>query len=45
MVLVDLTVNGGGDLLMTVLGDVLVDYGRGDRLVNGGVIVASLVPV
>ena len=45
VILVDLTVDGGGGLLMTVLGDVLLDYGRGDLLVHGGVIVTGLVPV
>ena len=45
MVLVDLTVDGGGGLLMTVLGDVLVHDGWGDLLVDGGVMVTCLVPV
>ena len=45
VVLVDFTVDGGGGLLMTVLGDVLVDYGRGDLLVHGSVIVTGLGPV
>lgn len=45
VVLVDLTVDGGSSLLMAVLGDALVDYGRGDLLVNGGVIVTGLAPI
>ena len=45
MVLVDLTVDGGGGLLMTVLGDVLVHDGWGDLLVDGGVMMTCLAPV
>lgn len=45
VVLVNLTVDGGSSLLMTVLGNILVDYGRGDLLMNGGVIVTGFGPV
>lgn len=45
VILMDLTVDGGRSLLMAMLGDVLVDYGRGDLLVNGGVIVTGLAPM
>lgn len=45
VVLVNLTVDGGSSLLMTVLGNIFVDYGRGDLLMNGGVIVTGLAPV
>ena len=45
MVLVDLTVDGRGGLLMTVLGNVLIHDGGGDLLVDRGVMVTSLVPV
>lgn len=45
VILVDFTVDGSGGLLMTVLGDALIDYGRGDNLVDGGVIMTGLAPV
>lgn len=45
VILVDLTVDGGGGLFVTVLGDILLHYSRGDLLVDGGVIVTGLVPV
>ena len=44
MVLVNLTVNGSGDLFMLVLLDGLVHDGRGNLLVDGGVMVTRLVP-
>ena len=45
MVLVDLTVDGSGGLLVTLLDDVLVDDGGSNLFVDSGVMVTSLVPV
>ena len=45
MVLMDLTIDGSGGLLVTLLDDVLVHDGGSNLLVNGGVMVTSLVPV
>ena len=45
MVLVDLTIDGSGGLLVTLLDDVLVDDGGSNLFVNSGVMVTSLVPV
>lgn len=44
VVLVHLTVDGGLDVLMAVLGDFLLNDGRSDLLVDGGVMVTGLVP-
>lgn len=44
VVLVHLTVDGGLNFLMTCLLDGLVHDGRGNPLVNGGVMVTRLVP-
>lgn len=45
MVLVDLTIDGSRGLLVTLLNDGLVHDGGSNLLVNGGVVVTSLVPV
>ena len=45
VILVDLTVNGGRGLLMTLFDDVLLHHGRCYFLVNGGVMVTGLAPV
>ena len=45
MVLVNLTVDGSGSLFVTLLDDSLVHNCRSNFLVNGGVMVTSLVPV
>lgn len=44
VVLVDLFVDGGHDLLVLLAGDGLVDNGRGDLLVDSGVMVTRLGP-
>jgi hypothetical protein len=44
MVLVDLTINGGLSLLMTLLDNVLLNNGRSNLLVDCGVMMTSLVP-
>lgn len=45
VVLVNLLVNGGLDVLVLGTVDGLVGHGRGNLLVNGGVVVARLRPV
>ena len=45
MVLMDFTVDGGRGLFVTLLDDVLVHDGGSNLLVDGGVMVTSLVPV
>lgn len=44
VVLVDLTVNGGGGLLMTGLDNSLVNDGGSDLLVHSGIVVTGLGP-
>lgn len=44
VVLVDFTIDGGGGLLVTGFDDSLVDDSGCHFLVNGGVMVTSLVP-
>ena len=44
MVLVDLTIDGGSSLLVTLLTDGLLHDGWSNLLVHGGVMVTSLVP-
>ena len=44
MLLVHLAVDCGLSLLMTLLDDLLIHHGRGDFLVDCGVMVTSLVP-
>ena len=44
VILMDLTVNGGGSFFVTVLGDSLVGYRGSHLFVNGGVMVSSFGP-
>ena len=44
VILVDLAVNGSLSLFMTVLGHILIDNCWSDLLMNGGVVMTSLVP-
>lgn len=45
VVLVNLTVDDGLSLFMTLLNDVLVDHGWGDFLVDSGIMLTGLGPV
>ena len=44
VVLVDLSVDSGGSLFMTLLDDLLLYDGWGNFLMNGGIMVSSLGP-
>lgn len=45
MVLMHFTVDGGGGLFVTVLGNVFLDNGWSNLLMDSGVMVTSFVPV
>ena len=45
VVLMDLTIDGGGSLLMTLLNDVLVGHGGCHLLMDSGIMVTSLGPM
>ena len=44
MILVDLAINGGLSLLVTLLDHLLIDNGGRDFLVDCGVMVTSILP-
>ncbi len=45
VVLVNLTIDNSLSLFMTLLDDVLVDHGRGNFLMNSGIMMTSFGPV
>jgi len=45
VILVDLAIDNSLSLFMTLLDDILIDHGRGNILVNSGIMVTSFGPV